>query len=499
MRTGLLAALTALLLTFAAAPEVSAKSLDEATWIEVVSTNFRIRSVLSKRKTVDLAHHLELMRSVVPSLTNIERTSAAVPTTIYAVRAKDFRTLGIDQDFVGMFMPGTRNNTILIRETVGMEETSIIMHEYVHYLVRTHGGFNYPRWYDEGIAEYFAHSEIRGDNFHIGKGSDAAGYILTNIDWLDGEYFVGSDAYGGALFYSEAWLLVHFLQHAENAPVSLADGLKQYASLVASGIDDVESFETAFGLDADGLYGWLNPYLVKRCCKYLSVPTAEILPDFSPSIRTISRSEAALGLGQLAVRVEKFDLAEAYFTTALSDPRTRPRAMSDSAMVAIANNDFALAEKKLADAVALDALDPYVHLNVANYWIGRANTTEDASLRDDYAEHAKAGVVKAYRLDNSIPEVFVAAGQAYLIQGRDYQRAISMLEEAAAMLPSDLQLRMLLAEAYAKADRRDDAIAHANSVIAWSHQETPLTEEAAGLIASIETHKPVTSPESEQD
>ena len=139
------AALLALGMLFVAASPVSGKKLEDRKWIEVRTPHFRISSVLGERDTIDLVQHLEMFRLAASIVTNISSTEAPIPTLIYALKGRgDFKSLGIDPDWGGVFLPGLRANTILIRDARGMQETSIIMHEYVHFLVRNHVGRAIP-------------------------------------------------------------------------------------------------------------------------------------------------------------------------------------------------------------------------------------------------------------------------------------------------------------------------------------------------------------------
>ena len=36
----------------------------------------------------------------------------------------------------------------IVRDTAGMTEVSIILHEYTHFLTRNHGSHLYPKWFD---------------------------------------------------------------------------------------------------------------------------------------------------------------------------------------------------------------------------------------------------------------------------------------------------------------------------------------------------------------
>ncbi len=121
------------LLLVAACP-ASGKALEAREWIEVRTPNFRIRSVLSEKDSIELVRHLEMLRVAVSRVTNISRTDSPIPTEIYALRrSSDFKSLGISSNMAGIFRTGLRKNLIVIRNLRGKEEIHFIKHEYVHF------------------------------------------------------------------------------------------------------------------------------------------------------------------------------------------------------------------------------------------------------------------------------------------------------------------------------------------------------------------------------
>ena len=412
-----------------AAP-VSAKSLEDAKWIEVTTPNFQIRSLLGKTKTVDMARHLELLQVAVSDFTNIEITASPVPTYIYAVRSeKDFDIFNIDDGVAGVFQAKIRDNTILIRDTRGMDESAIIMHEYVHFLLRNHGGFNYPRWYDEGFAEYFGASKIHGKKFEVGIASDHRIPGLALSKWIEGDELLSSTAFSDlddddkSMFYGQAWLLVHYLQHSEENSVVVADAINKYAALIAEGAGEIESFERAFQIEASSLEETLDTYMRKERTKYYSIPIEKLLPEFSPTIRKLSREEAALGLAQLAVRRGDLSIAQEWFEIALTRGETRARALSGMGVVQYSLGENEKAEQQLKEGLSLEPENPAMHLNMANYWIARAKTASLPSARDEFLGFARSNLLAAWKIDSTIPEIYAMNGATQSLETIEHQAA----------------------------------------------------------------------------
>lgn len=67
-----------------------------------------------------------------------------------------------------------------------------VFHEYIHYLVKATGLVNYPTWFNEGIAEFYATIQIKPDHVVIGntlkrRASKNAGSKLIKLDPLMSE------------------------------------------------------------------------------------------------------------------------------------------------------------------------------------------------------------------------------------------------------------------------------------------------------------------------
>jgi hypothetical protein len=194
------------------APPILGKDLEDRKWIEVQTPHFRIRSIMRESDTIEAARYLELFRAAAFIVTNISSTESPIPTEILAVRRSgDFKSLGIDPDFAGVFLAGLRHNMIVIRDVHGLQETTTIMHEYVHFMARNHGYLHYPMWFDEGFAEYLSAARIHFEKFEIGGFADSRRTSFIYLNWIPIRKILSPEDYQGwsdrrrAMFYAEAW------------------------------------------------------------------------------------------------------------------------------------------------------------------------------------------------------------------------------------------------------------------------------------------------------
>jgi len=483
-----MALVVAIICFFGAAPAFA--GLEDRKWIEVKTKNFRVISALNERKSVELARHLELFRVAVAHLTNVRSTDSPIPTKIYVVRG-NLKRFGLDPNAAGMFLPGLRYNTMVVRDSVGIQETSIILHEYVHFLTRNQTSLHYPMWFDEGFAEYLSGARVHREYFEIGRPPEHRMANLNYSWWIHMRKILAPDGYEDwsrerkSMFYAEAWALVHYLQGQPDRRASFSRSMAAYIERVESGHDDVEAFEAAFGISVSELNKSVRRYLNKGKFRYFQYESAQLLPVFTPEVTRLSKARVSLALAQLALRGGELDEAERWFRLAVADEQTRPRATAGLGDVFKFRDEFEDAQPLFEEAVRLAPDDAYCQLDIAEYWYARLRNAEDHSERELYLARAQEYLVAAWKLDDSSPETYAMLGATLLEEGRHYDRAIEMLEAARDLLKSDLSVRLMLAKAYAGADRPADAIDAAQSVLAWSHSESDAAKEAREVLEEL--------------
>jgi tetratricopeptide (TPR) repeat protein len=471
-----------------AAPDSVFAALEDKKWIEVRTNNFRVISVLNERKSVELARYLELFRVAVVNLTNIRSTDAPIPTNIYVVRG-NLNKFGLDPNAAGVYMPSLRHNTMVVRDSFGMKETSIILHEYVHFLIRNQTSLHYPMWFDEGFAEYLSASRVRRGYFEIGLVPEHRLGNLNYSQWIPMRKILAPERYERwsrerkSMFYAEAWALVHYLQGQPETNASFSESMAVYLKRIESGSDSVEAFGAAFGIDDSALDRSVKRYLTKGKLHGFQYDSAQLLPVFQPKVTRLSKARVALAMAQLALQGGELDKAEHWFKLATADAQTRARAMAGLGDVLKFRGELVDAQPFFEEALRLAPDDAYCQLDIAEYWYAMLENTEDQSERERYLERAQEHLVAAWRLDDSSAETYAMLGATLLAEGRDYDRAIEMLEGARDILPSDLNVRLMLAKAYAATGRSADAIDAAKSVVAWAHSDSEAAEQAREILA----------------
>ena len=482
--------LALLVLTGVALAAPAGDTLSERPWIEVTSPNFRIYSVLDEERTIEFLRHLEIMRATLGDANEKSTYESSMPTIIIAVDDHDdYVSIGAPDYSGGYFFADLRENAILIEDSDETTGIQVILHEYAHYLNRQSGRVRFPRWFEEGNAEFLSHSRLSHGAFEYGLPPEQYLATLGFGTWMPlANLLEISDASAlaeldGAMFYAQAWLLVHYLYSRTQDDAILAASLTRYARNTGRGLPPVEAFELAFGLDVEQLENDLLKYYLERRFAQRSSPANTALPGFSTRVRSMSAAEARLALAQMAMRFDNVEGAERWFESVLSDNDLRALAEAGLGRVAGYRGDARAANARFESAIKLMAWDFTIWMDYAQYWAQRVANSYDPKERIRHASRLIDALESALTISEATPELNSLMGFAYLAKGNDPHEAIDYLEAAAAEAPHDQASRLLLANAYLYVGRLDDAVRVAEAVLMFEHEPGLISGAARDVIA----------------
>lgn len=464
--------------------------LVDRTWQDISSENFRIKSVLGEERTIELLRHLEVMRASLGDVTEAPTYESGVPTIIIAVDNHDeYVSIGAPDFSAGFFISNLRENAILIQDSANSTGIHVVLHEYAHYLNKQSGRIRFPRWFEEGNAEYLSHSRVADQAFeyamaperHLSTLNFASWMPLTKILRVDDVTALSED--DATLFYSQSWLLVHYLRSLPDADQSIGPALHRYAQLAFEGSLPIDAFEQAFAVEVDQFEQELLQYYLDRNFTSRRVAVNTALPGFAPRVNSMSKAEALLALAQMALRFENTDAAEHWFSAVLEDNELRAHAEAGLGRVQGKRGNIDAASEHFENAIYLMAWDFHIWMDYAQYWAQRVSTSYDMTPRTKFASRLIESLESALTISEATPELNSLMGFAHLAKGKDVFEAIEFLEAAAEGAPHDQASRLLLAQAYLFAYQPDDAIAMAESVLRFEHQPSPVTAAARQVIS----------------
>jgi tetratricopeptide (TPR) repeat protein len=464
------------------------QTLESREWRQVRSENFQINGVLSEARTTELLRHLEIMRSSLGDASAPASGSDARTVILAVDNHDDYVAIGAPAYTAGFFFSDLRENAILIEDSDKASGIQVILHEYAHFLNKQSSRIRYPRWYEEGNAEYLSHSRLREQAFEFGLPPGQYLATLSFSAWLPLRQTLALtdvstlDEDEGALFYAQSWLLVHYLRSLPDADQAMPGMLQDYARLVSAGTSTIPAFEQAFGMDVDALEDMLLRYFLEREFISRSVAANTAMPGFVTRTRALSQAEAQLALAQMALRFENIAGAELWFNAVLADNDLRAHGEAGLGRVLGYRGDVDGANEHFDTAIKLMAWDFDIWMDYAQYWAQRISTAYDAKSRERYASRLIESLESALTISDATPELNSLMGFAYLAKGRDVPGAIDYLEAAADAAPHDQASRLLLANAYLYVARYADAIDVAESVLLFEHQPNDITDAAHDVI-----------------
>jgi len=462
-------------------------------WIELETPHFTIWSRLGEARSRELAESLELFREVVSQLAGGASTESPIPTRVFFIENEnDWRALGGRSNFAGFFLPTLRSNFVVFRDYQQAVNFGVVHHEYVHFVLRNQNRAAFPKWYDEGLAQVLSTVGRQGPFVHVGAPPPGPVSRIKHGTWMSLRRIVDSEPLDELteddqkMFYAESWALVHYLLFGGEYRDSFKQRLDAYVEATQEGADPVRAFEAAFDTSLSQLDRAVRKYLEGRKLNAYDIPADRFERPGAIQVRQAPLEAVAIAIGNLQLYANELAGARASFEHAMALDDDHPRPHAGLGDVLKLQRRFVEAVPHYKAALRLGPDDPIAHLDWAEFLMDRAWATTDAEQRVADIELARRHIEHAWKLDPRVPETYAVYGDTYLALGDDPARAVEMLEGAWTLLPSSAGIRAALAEAYLAVGRDDDARTMARSVIAWSHEGSPVTRRARDVLAMLE-------------
>ncbi|SDE41280.1 Uncharacterized conserved protein [Massilia sp. PDC64] len=318
--------LSALLMSIPLAHAGDVSDLVDRNWIDIDSPHFRVVT----DQPEDVARHMIVDLENLRYISNRVRGAQSLdgpPLTIVAMGRSSFATLGLPQNMTGVFQMSRHGYAAIARiedyvTSAAASDVSraTILHEYHHFLLHYSPETTaYPRWYDEGMSEYWSSLVIQDGMAWFGhpvEGSyredwltDRTGRINFDTKWLFNTTKLNyestrADARETARFYACAKYAIHYF----NSSPELRRQLAHYLRLHNMGLSEDQAVRFAFRKSYEELDVDMRRYVERRL-----------------TARGFSTAKDALDLPQVQVKVTKLDQAATYAVLADVVPRFAKR------------------------------------------------------------------------------------------------------------------------------------------------------------------------------
>lgn len=144
----------------------------------------------------------------------------------------------------------------------------IIFHEYTHLFLRGTDQ-RFPLWLNEGLAEFYQHTDIYKERVLLGQADQQQLMFLRQSKLLPLALLFAADEKSpyyleqkkGSVFHSECWALTHYLMLRDYGEKT--SKVQQYVSLVNENVDSVSAAISIFG-DLGKLQQEIEEYIQQR-------------------------------------------------------------------------------------------------------------------------------------------------------------------------------------------------------------------------------------------
>lgn len=435
----------ALAVLLLAAPVAANADAFDNTWCEVNTGDFRLITDASVAEARAMVRTLQVFRPVasryLPGTANPEDPPLRV--VVFSGR-RDFRRAIDGGNVVGYLLPAFSESLMVVGpDPNAFAEHESLLHEYVHYLLRTRHAINLPTWYDEGLAGMLSSARLEDGRLVLGdlptrrieRGVRQSKLSLADV--LDGEdiWDWRPDRVRG--FYDLSRLLVHRLALGQ-----LAGRSDWRAGLEAFLAEEHTSLPAALGLSPAAME--------RRLLRYLDRPASvahdvRLPADDDLQLRCLDQSETVVQVSQAIVYHHPDYAAQALRRRLEVDPDNADlwRTLS-VAEESRGDRDAALAAARRALALAPD--DPAAATRVASALAMGCVLGVSPECRARWQE-AVPLLRASLRQDPRRQEAIFTLGLAYLYSGRAGD-ALNYLRIAHRRQPWAPHVNFYLGESY---------------------------------------------------
>lgn len=428
----------------------SIEKLQSDPWLKSQSNNFTLYSKLNETENKSILENLEAFRALI-NLTNKNNNTRTFPTEIYVMSKDEASLFDISKNTGGFFDNNLDKNIIYLRYYKKTQHMiSTILHEYVHY-VHAQKQASFPRWFEEGTAEYLSGVEIANDKLILGAIQKGRLAWLSYEKWLPAKSIINpgemSDWTGTnlSMFYAQSWLITFYLNNRELPQgQSYSTQLNNYINALHKGDNKITAFESAFNLKIDKVNRNLKTYWKRGKFKKLSLNKSILLKGVHIESQQLSQGEINLMLGKFSYSREQTKQSIFYFDNASNFEAQRDNALIGKAKTLIVNEAYDEASNLLQKVNGKEADLSELHFAKAqlNYALGEKS--DDNKTKLSFAKKSLKELVSAWKLDKTNAKIYYFYGVISLHYDLDIERAVSMLEEAVYHNPSNIGLKVML-------------------------------------------------------
>ena len=457
-----------------------------AEWLRAETDRFIVYSRGREAPLRDYAIKLSTFDAVLRALSPVPKRPVQRKLEVYLLdNGSELRRVrpGLPSSTRGFYTAGTGGTfAVAQRSGDGLDTDDVLFHEYGHHFMLENFPAGYPGWFIEGWAEYFMTTEIVGRTVKVGGYNVNRAYWLFNAPWLPMEDVLSKSPWQiererRHLFYSQAWLLMHYMR----SDPTRAKQLNEAISAIANGAPPMDALLRATGMSVAQLTKALRGYQSLPGFKFTDVlltPPPVVVTRLPPSADDLLLDKLRLD-AQPDFKVDPSFLA---------DVRRRAARWPDDRFAELVWGaaEFAHGDVAVGEAIVLRRLDAESNDVEALLLAGAgqlAAGARDPSSRVARAKAARPYLIKAHKRDDDDYRVLIAYVASRTVEpGFPNENDLNALLTARDLAPTVDSITVMSGEALLRHGEPERA-AGLLSIVANNPHGGPLAARARALIA----------------
>ena len=480
----------------AVTPEIQAVA--QKHWFAVRTAHFNIFSCGPNEEVSRLADRLEQFHDAYFLLAGAQAVSSPPVVVLAFPDRHDMEPFlplyqGKPANMDAFFRHGNDENLIVLA-LMNLEGRTLqtIFHEYSHLLFRNNEQI-WPIWLCEGMAEIYGTFELVGYEARVGKRIENHVQVLRSDTWMPLQELFSvkhdsaqyNEAERQGVFYSESWLLTHYLMLGPSSFRKSQFG--RLTALLKEGQNPEQAFTNTFHCSLSAMEAELHryfdegrfPYLPYRLKYDLSVPHAG-------ATRPVSTAETYFRFGDELMRIDRLDAATACFTDVLRIAPKNPLAHEGLGLLAAVRENHQEAIRELQESLNLGSTSYLAHYVFAFEKFGLATDDRGHQRQSDTNASAeiRAELEKSIKLMPTFAPSHGLLGLVDLMDGRDLVGAAKHLQKAVELDSANYWYQLQLGQAqYLSHD--NDAARRTLQSLRMPYVEPRLRKSAEEILAAI--------------
>lgn len=277
--------------------------------LKIESDNIILYGDVDAESAQKIVRDLEIYRRTIFAMVNKDLGPAKVKLTIYSFDSpKPLSKYIGNKGTAGLYTNGADGPIFItsVKKTHREEtfEEQVAKHEFSHHVLHAIVTDNFPRWYDEGFANYLSTFDVEGDIITVGAPKVTHGQALLRGRLMPVEDVLRSIRYypwskrgegsSGLVnqFYAQSWLYVHYMQNTPEYGAALPD----YLSRLQKGLDPLVAFEGAFGISPKDFHSKAKLYFAADAFPVLQFKAEPVFLNVEMTTEMISPAQLDLEL-----------------------------------------------------------------------------------------------------------------------------------------------------------------------------------------------------------